>query len=154
MSNSMKYKGYHAAIEYSSEDGMLIGSVIGIQDSLNFHGTTIDEITQAFHDSIDGYLEMCEALGRSPDKEYKGSFNVRIAPDLHRQAAIAAECSGMTLNQFVQQAIEDKLNPDPYKSVVVFLPATSQKAMVKAEKNVYTGSRYRSEPSASVLIGG
>ena len=113
---------------------MLIGSVIGIQDSLNFHGTTIDEITQAFHDSIDGYLEMCEALGRSPDKEYKGSFNVRIAPDLHRQAAIAAECSGMTLNQFVQQAIEDKLNPDPYKSVVVFLPATSQKAMVKAEK--------------------
>lgn len=115
MNNAMSYKGYHATIEYSAEDGMLIGSVIGIRDSLNFHGTTVDEITQSFHDSIDGYLEMCKALGRSPDKEYRGTFNVRLTPELHREAAIAAECNGMTLNQFVQRAIESQVNPKPQR---------------------------------------
>lgn len=148
MGNAMKYKGYHATIEYCAEDEMLIGSVIGIQDSLNFHGTTISEITQAFHDSIDGYLEMCKMLGRSPDKEYKGSFNVRLTPDLHRKAAIRAESNGQTLNQFVQQAIENQLDPDPYKSVVVLLPATSKNATVHSEQSAYIVSRYQSQPSA------
>lgn len=111
MSNTINYKGYHATIEYSAEDGLLVGSVVGIRDSLHFHGFTVDEITKSFHDSIDGYLEMCNAIGRSPDKTYKGSFNVRISPDLHRRAAVSAECSGLTLNQFVQKAIEDKLCP-------------------------------------------
>ena len=151
MANSMKYKGYHATIEYSSEDGMLVGSVIGIQDSLNFHGTTVSEITQAFHDSIDGYLEMCEMLGRSPDKEYRGSFNVRISSELHRKAAVAAECSGVTLNQFVQQAIESKINPDPYRSVVFVLPINN--ATVYAQNNPYTESRYQ-EQSCRTILGG
>lgn len=111
MANMLKYKGYHGSIEFSAEDNLLVGSVIGIRDSLNFHGSSIEEITQSFHDSIDGYLEMCEALGRSPDKEFKGSFNVRISPDLHRRAALTAEQEGMSLNQFIQQAIEDHLAP-------------------------------------------
>lgn len=111
MANLLKYKGYHGSIAFSAEDNLLVGSVIGIRDSLNFHGSSIEEVTQSFHDSIDGYLEMCEALGRSPDKEYKGSFNVRISPDLHRQAALTAEEEGISLNQFIQQAIEDHLAP-------------------------------------------
>lgn len=113
MSNLISYKGYRATVEYSAEDGMLIGSVVGIRDSLNFHGHTVAEITQSFHDSIDGYLDMCKKLGRSPDKEYKGSFNVRMSPQLHRRAVMAAESNGMTLNQFVQRAVEKQLNPSP-----------------------------------------
>ncbi len=109
MSNIITYKDYHAAIEYSSEDQMLVGSVIGVQDCLNFHGFSIEELTQSFHSCIDGYLEMCEALGRSPDKEYKGSFNVRIPSETHRAADIQAKKEGVSLNQFVQAAIEDKL---------------------------------------------
>ncbi|MCD8051793.1 MAG: type II toxin-antitoxin system HicB family antitoxin [Clostridiales bacterium] len=109
MSNVMQYKGYHGKIEFSSEDNLFIGSVVGVNDSLNFHGSTVEELRQSFHDCIDDYLEMCEALGRSPDKEYKGSFNVRVGPELHRQAAIAAEKTGISLNQYVQDAIELKL---------------------------------------------
>lgn len=115
MANMLKYKGYHGSVAFSAEDNLLVGSVIGIRDSLNFHGNSIEEITQSFHDSIDGYLEMCEALGLSPDKEYKGSFNVRISPDLHRQAALTAEQEGVTLNQFVQKAIESQLLPKKQK---------------------------------------
>lgn len=109
----MNYKGYCGAVQYSDEDSLMVGTVLGIRDSLNFHGQTVAEITQSFHDSIDGYLDMCKKLGRSPDKEYKGSFNVRMSPQLHRRAVIAAESNGMTLNQFVQRAVEKQLNPSP-----------------------------------------
>lgn len=112
MSNLLKYKGYHGSIAFSAEDGMLIGSVIGIQDSLNFHGSSVSEIEQSFHDCIDGYLEMCSELGKNPDKEYKGSFNIRISPALHRNAEVAAKSAGLTLNQFVQAAIEEKVNQE------------------------------------------
>lgn len=70
MSNLLKYKGYHGSVSFSAEDGMLIGSVIGIQDSLNFHGSSVPEIEQSFHNCIDGYLEMCSESGKKPDKEY------------------------------------------------------------------------------------
>lgn len=112
MSNLLKYKGYHGSIAFSAEDGMLIGSVIGIQDSLNFHGSSVSEIEQSFHDCIDGYLEMCNELGKNPDKEYKGSFNIRISPALHREAEVTAKSAGLTLNQFVQVAIEEKVNQE------------------------------------------
>ena len=111
MANTLKYRGYHGQIEFSAEDNLFIGHVIGIQDSLNFHGSSIDEITSSFHVCIDGYLEMCKTYGRAPDKEYKGSFNVRISPQLHRSAAIQAEAAGKSLNQFIQEAIEEKLSP-------------------------------------------
>mgnify|MGYP000061507250 CR=1 FL=1 len=30
--------------------------------------------------SVDDYLQMCEAEGRTPEIAYKGSFNIRISP--------------------------------------------------------------------------
>lgn len=143
MTNTLTYKGYLGSISFSAEDNLLIGSVVGIQDSLNFHGTSIEEVTQSFHDCIDGYLEMCEAFGRRPDKVYKGSFNVRISPRLHQQVAQAAEKSGLSLNQFVQQALEEKVNPPDQKKVVSILQEVQQTSSVYAVKEYdYTG-RYR-----------
>lgn len=147
MANSLKYKGYHGSIEFSAEDNMLIGSVIGIQDSLNFHGHSIEEITQSFHDCIDGYLEMCEAFGRSPDKVYKGSFNIRIPQELHRQAALMAETEGISLNQFIQQAIEDRVKPIQYKNIVVRLPLVQQLTSVRSNNIPYNTNRYHTNPS-------
>jgi len=110
MKNMLEYKGYHAKIEFDEDDMLFVGSVFGIQDSLNFHGTTIQELVDSFHQSIDNYLEMCAELGRNPDKEFKGSFNVRIDQALHREAAFAADRSGMTLNQYVEKAIRSAVN--------------------------------------------
>ena len=107
----LSYKGYHAKIEFCSDDSILIGSVFGIRDSLNFHGASIEEITKAFHDCIDTYLELCAAHGVAPDKEYKDSFNVRIPPELHREAVLRAESEGMSQNQFIQQTIEELVQP-------------------------------------------
>lgn len=105
MNSMLEYKGYHARVEFDAEDMILVGTVFGVRDSLNFHGKDIDEITEMFHQSIDNYLELCAELGKQPDKEYKGSFNVRIDPELHRRAALEAERGHMPLNQYVERAI-------------------------------------------------
>lgn len=110
MKSMLEYRGYHAKIEFDAEDMILVGTVFGVRDSLNFHGRSADEITEMFHQTIDNYLELCAELGKEPDREFKGSFNVRIGPALHRQAALKAEQDRITLNQFVEQAIRSAVS--------------------------------------------
>ena len=106
MNSLMSYKGYRAKIEFDPEDEIFVGHVLGINDSLNFHGASVKELTQAFHDCIENYLDYCRQCGKSPEKEYKGVFNVRIRPETHRKAAFAAAAEGVTMNQFVAEAID------------------------------------------------
>ena len=109
----MEYKGYHASIRYSDEDKLFVGEVIGINDSLGFHGSSVDELEQMFHQSIDNYLEMCAEFGKVPEKEFKGQFNVRIPSNLHRSAVICAKERNISLNEFVMQAIRDECARTP-----------------------------------------
>lgn len=113
MNTMLEYKGYHATIEYDADDEIFVGKVFGIADSLNFHGTSIDELKKMFEQSIENYLEFCKKVGREPDKEFKGSFNIRITPDLHRKATLAATAEKITLNQYVLRAIEDYICEHP-----------------------------------------
>jgi len=108
MNTMMEYKDYHATISYDAEENIFVGEVFGINDSLNFHGTTVEELTEAFHQSIDNYLALCEKFGKVPEKEFKGTFNVRITPELHRRAALEAARERISLNQFVAGAIEER----------------------------------------------
>ena len=68
---AMEYHGYHAQIEYDDENQIFVGSVIGINDSLNFHGYSVQELKAAFEQSVDNYLEVCRSLGKEPEKEYR-----------------------------------------------------------------------------------
>ena len=42
--NTMSYKGYTARIEYDDEDGIFFGRISGIDDGVNFHGETVQEL--------------------------------------------------------------------------------------------------------------
>ena len=64
-----------------------------------------------FHNSIDNYLELCEKIGKIPEKEFKGSFNIRISPEVHKQIALVAAQKDISLNQYVANVIEESLNP-------------------------------------------
>ena len=111
MNEMMEYKGYHAQVEFDAEDEIFIGRVYGITDSLNFHGTSVAELEKMFHQSIDNYLEMCAQCGKTPDKEFEGSLNVHISPELHKQISFQAARQGISLNQYVLQALEKSLFP-------------------------------------------
>lgn len=72
----MEYKGYHADVKYSDEDKLFIGEVIGLNDTLAFHGSSVSELEAMFHQSVDNYLEMCQEFGKKPEKEYRGQVNL------------------------------------------------------------------------------
>lgn len=110
MSSMLEYAGYRAKIEFDAEDKIFVGEVFGLNDALSFNGTTVAEIEAMFHQSIDNYIALCNEIGKEPDKEYKGTFNIRVSPETHRKAALEASKRNVTLNQFVAAAIEQSLH--------------------------------------------
>ncbi|MCB2204447.1 type II toxin-antitoxin system HicB family antitoxin [bacterium] len=102
----MEYKGYTAEVVYDEDAREFHGSVKGILDVVTFVATTAEELRQEFHDSVDDYLDYCAELGREPDKPFSGKFNVRLTQDLHRRVFIAAERLGISINAFVNAALE------------------------------------------------
>ena len=103
--NIMEYKGYYGSVDYSAEDNVLFGSVIGVRGLISYEGRSIDKLRADFEEAVDGYLEMCEADGVEPEKYYKGAISIRLDPELHKQATIAAESKHETLNEFIKSCI-------------------------------------------------
>lgn len=106
MNNTIEYKGYIGSVEFSEPDRLFYGKVMGIRALISYEGRNAEDLITDFHGAIDDYLEMCSTEGIEPEKAYKGSFNVRIAPELHRRAVIAAAAHQMSLNSFVESSIE------------------------------------------------
>ncbi len=129
MSSMLEYKGYHASIEFDAEDTIFVGEVFGISDSLSFHGTTVEELKEMFQQSIENYLEICQKTGKKSDKEFRGTFNVRIPPELHKKAALAAAEQKITLNQYVLKAIQASFETIGMnvKETIVYIPYSVQK---------------------------
>jgi len=109
MNSMLDYKGYHATITYDADDELFVGEVFGITDSLNFHGSSIEELKQMFAQSIDNYLDFCKQVGKDPEKEFKGSFNVRIPSELHKKISMLAAQQKITLNQYVVNALSKSI---------------------------------------------
>ena len=105
MKNILEYKGYHAKVEFDSEDMVLRGKIEGINDFVDFESSSIMNIENEFHTAVDDYLEFCKEIGKVPDKEYKGTFNIRITPKLHKELSLVALKNGDTLNASVEKAI-------------------------------------------------
>ena len=101
----MKYKNYAARVEYDQEDRIFIGRVAGIQDIVSFHGKTVDELEQAFQESVDHYLEVSERTGRPAQKPYSGNLMLRIAPELHAAVATVAQLQGKSINQWASEIL-------------------------------------------------
>lgn len=103
----MEYKGYTAGpIEFDAEDNTFSGTVAGLRDVIHFEGSTARELTRAFRDSIDTYLEFCAEEGKEPDRPFNGKILVRTEPALHRKAALRAAAEGVSLSQWISRRIE------------------------------------------------
>lgn len=110
MSNTLTYKNYIGTVNFSEEDGVFFGKVIGITDSISFEGDSVDSLVEDFHNAVDEYLEFCAENNKEPQKQYKGSFNVRISPDLHRQASLMAQAQHISLNNLIEQSVKSYVN--------------------------------------------
>ena len=105
--NTLKYKGYVGSVAYSETDKVFFGKLEGIDDLVNYEGESVKELTDAFHEAVEDYLIFCEEHGCKPEKSYTGTFNVRIAPDTHRDIANLAAEAGISINAFVKRALNE-----------------------------------------------
>jgi predicted HicB family RNase H-like nuclease len=105
MSNVLEYKGYYGKVEFSATDKVLYGKVIGLNSLISFEGDSVQSLKEDFEGAIDDYLEMCAEKGVEPEKAYKGSFNVRVSPELHKTLVIYSASHGQTLNSTIEEAI-------------------------------------------------
>ncbi len=105
---NLKYKGYTGSIDYSEDDNILFGKVLGMsKDAITYEGVTINELKTDFEAAVDHYLAICEANGVEPRKSYTGLLNIRISPDVHGQLASLAQRFGTSINSVIKTAIND-----------------------------------------------
>lgn len=103
--NAMHYKGYAARIEFDAEDEIFAGHIAGVNDVIGFHADTVVDLKAAFHEAVDDYLATCAELGKQPQKPYSGRVMFRIDPQVHADAARAAELSGKSLNEWAGEVL-------------------------------------------------
>jgi predicted HicB family RNase H-like nuclease len=106
MSKALTHKGYAAQIEFDAEDKIFFGRIKGIDDIVTFHGETVEELVHAFEEALDDYLYTCEKIGRNPQKPCSGRLLLRVPPEVHCRAAMAAEAAGQSLNAWAAEALK------------------------------------------------
>jgi predicted HicB family RNase H-like nuclease len=102
----MNYKGYSARIDYDDDDAIFTGRIAGIRDGVGFHADTVEGLRVAFHEAVEDYIETCAKIGKEPQKTYSGQVMFRVSPEIHRKAALAAELSGKSLNQWAEEVLD------------------------------------------------
>lgn len=109
MKDMLEHKGYFGSVHYSSEDRVFYGKVEMIRDLVSYEGTDVESLNTAFREAVEDYLELCKEQGKTPDKPFKGTFNVRTGSELHRKAAMVAQRKKTGLNRVVVEALEQYL---------------------------------------------
>jgi predicted HicB family RNase H-like nuclease len=105
MTDTLEYNGYTGSVEYSAEDECLYGKLLNIRDLVNYEAEDVKSLKAEFEAAVDDYLVTCEELGKAPDKPYKGVFNVRVSPQIHRDLDILAARTGESLNKVVGEGL-------------------------------------------------
>jgi len=106
----MNYKGYIGKVDYDDEAGLFHGEVVNLRDVITFAGETVQELRQAFQESVEDYLAFCAERGEEPEKPFSGTFTLRIPPELHRAIAVRARLSDKSLNSWVGDVLADSLS--------------------------------------------
>ena len=106
MDNIMKYKGYWAEIKYSDEDECFWGKIEGLKnDLILFEGNTVKELKKDFKKAIDHYIQVCKETNTEPEKQCKGSLNVRLGTELHTKAKMKSIEQHISINELIKNAV-------------------------------------------------
>ncbi len=111
--NTMTYKGYTARVEFDDRDNILVGRLLGITDVVSFHADSARELRAAFEEAVDDYLEACQRIGKRPEKTASGRLMLRVPPEVHGAALVAAQAAGKSLNQWAAEVLKDAAHRGP-----------------------------------------
>ena len=109
MKDVLNYKGFIGSVHFSADDTIFFGKVEGINDLITFKRESVKELIDAFHSVVDEHINDCERENISTEKSYKGSFNIRLSPELHRRIAISAKMRGESINKFIAETLSQSI---------------------------------------------
>lgn len=104
--STMQYKGYVARIEFDERDTVFVGRLLGVRDIISFHADTVTKLQKEMALAVDDYLKACAECGIAPEKPASGKLMLRIRPQVHAAATIAAQAAGKSLNQWADEVLE------------------------------------------------
>lgn len=104
--NTTHYKGYTARIEFDGRDNIFVGRVLGLRAIISFHGESVAELRAAFEEAIEDFLRDCQEQGVRPEKPASGKLLLRVSPEVHGAALVAAQAAGKSLNQWATELLE------------------------------------------------
>jgi predicted HicB family RNase H-like nuclease len=104
--NTMNHKGYTARIEFDERDNIFVGRVLGLRTMISFHGDTVAELRSDFEIAIEEFLRDCKEHGLRPEKPASGKLMLRVPPEIHGAALVAAQAAGKSLNQWATEVIQ------------------------------------------------
>ncbi len=104
--DKLTYKDFIGSVHFSASDMCFYGVLEGVPDLVTYEANTVKKLQKAFKDAVDDYILLCDTAGRSPHKSFKGSFNIRVGPELHALIFKKATLAGKTLNQYVSDALK------------------------------------------------
>jgi predicted HicB family RNase H-like nuclease len=96
----MTHNGYTARVEFDERDNIFVGRLLGMSDIVSFHADNVPDLRAAFIEAVDDYLDTCAKLGKAPEKPASGKMMLRVPPEIHGAALVAAQASGKSLNQW------------------------------------------------------
>ena len=104
--NSMRYKGYTTRMDFDTEDKVIVGRVLDIDDIITFDGASVAEFEAALHLAVDSYIAACEQLGQAAEKPASGRLMLRVDPAEHAAAVKASARNGQSLNKWAEIALK------------------------------------------------
>lgn len=109
--NTMTYKGYSARVEYDERDHIFVGRILGIRGIISFQGETVAGLRAAFEHAVKDYLAECKESGVPPEKPASGKLLLRVPPEIHGRALVAAQSAGKSLNQWATEILRHAVQP-------------------------------------------
>jgi predicted HicB family RNase H-like nuclease len=110
MNSLMNYKGFAARIEFSADDNVFVGQLIGIDDIVMFEAETVDELKTAFEEAVDFHIEVCKKTDKKAKKTYSGELLFNLPAELHARIAEAAANKGVSINEFGKEVFESAIS--------------------------------------------
>jgi predicted HicB family RNase H-like nuclease len=113
MNNIMTIGDYRAVIQYDPEIEMFRGEFLDLNGGADFYASDIEGLKREGEISLKVFLEGCARRGIEPRRLFSGKFSLRVNPQIHEAAALAAAAHGQSLNQWVadtlKQAVQHEL---------------------------------------------
>lgn len=106
----LKYKEFEGTAELDMARHVCRGKLLFIDDLVTYESATPQGLQQEFEAAVEDYIETCASISKEPQRPFRGLFNVRVSPALHREAALRATRESVSLNDVVVRALDAFLN--------------------------------------------